>query len=106
MSGGGGTAQGAMMGEVDAFTLDGLKCYFPSADHLPHHFEVYRPGAYVVRIYFLRTNKKRGLNWDYKRTMGGEFGPAEQAELFKLVMQHKRRLLGEWHRKVCPDGRK
>jgi hypothetical protein len=64
------------MGKVDAFKLDGLKCYFPSADHLPQHFEVYRPGAYVVRIYFLRTNKKRGLNWDYKRMMGGEFGPA------------------------------
>jgi hypothetical protein len=94
------------MGEVEAFAIDGLKCYFPSADHLPHHFEVYRRGAYVVRIYFLRTNKKRGLNWDYKRQMGGEFGAAEQAELFGLVMKHKRRLLGEWRKKVSTDKRK
>ncbi|HET7232283.1 MAG TPA: hypothetical protein VFJ16_19915 [Longimicrobium sp.] len=94
------------MGEVEAFEVDGIKCYFPSADHLPHHFEVYRRGAYVVRIYFLRTNRKRGLNWDYKRNMGGEFAPAEQAVLFELVMKHKRRLLAEWRRKVSPDQRK
>lgn len=93
------------MGEVEAFAFEGLKCYFPSADHLPHHFEVYRRGAYVVRIYFLRTNRKRGLNWDYKRKMDGAFEPAEQAQLFEAVMQHKRRLLGEWHRKVCPERR-
>jgi hypothetical protein len=80
--------------------------YFPSADHLPHHFEVYRRGAYVVRIYFLRTNRKRGLNWDYKRQMGGELSPAEQEVLFDRVMKHKRRLLGEWRRKVSPDQRK
>ncbi len=93
------------MGEVDAFQIDGLKCYFPSADHLPQHFEVYRRGAYIVRIYFLRTNKKRGLNWDYKLQMAGEFAPAEQEMLFELVMKHKRRLLSEWNRKVCPDRR-
>ena len=94
------------MGEVDAFQIDGVRCYFPSADHLPQHFEVYRRGAYVVRIFFLRTGKRRGLNWNYKRKMEGEFGPAEQEMVFNLVMKHKRRLLGEWRRKVCPDRRK
>lgn len=94
------------MGEVDAFKIDGLKCYFASGDHLPQHFEVYRPGAYIVRIYFLRTNKKRGLNWDYKRQIGDGFESAERDLLFEHVMKHKRRLLREWHEKVCPDGRK
>ncbi len=44
-----------IMGEVDAFHVPGFKCYFPASDHYPQHFEVYRRGEYVVRIFFLRT---------------------------------------------------
>jgi hypothetical protein len=40
------------MGEVEAFAVPGIKCYFPSADHYPPHFEAYRQGAYVVRVFF------------------------------------------------------
>jgi hypothetical protein len=94
------------MGTVDAFQLEGLRCYFPSADHPPPHFEVYRRGGYVVRIYILATTKKRGLVWDYKRQMGTAFGPVEQKRLFKLVIKYRRKLLGEWKRKVCPERRK
>jgi hypothetical protein len=94
------------MGEVDAFELDGLKCYFPASDHYPQHFEVLSRGRYVVRIFFLRTNKKRGLNWEYKLRFGGEFSKADQEMLFEVVMRHKRRLLREWNQKVCPDRRR
>jgi hypothetical protein len=93
------------MGEVDAFRIDGCKCYYPSSDHYPHHFEVLRRGAYVVRVFFLRTNRKRGLSWEYKFELGGEFSRADQDVLFELVMRHKRRLLREWNEKVCPDRR-
>lgn len=93
------------MGEVDAFHIPGFKCYFPASDHYPQHFEAYRRGEYVVRIFFLRTGRKRGLNWEYKLQMRGEFGPAEQAALFEQVMKHKRRLLREWNAKVCLDRR-
>lgn len=94
------------MGEVDAFKIDGLKCYFPSNDHYPQHFEVLRRGGYVVRIFFLRTNRNRGLSWEYKLRLGGEFSPADQDVLFRMVMQHKRRLLREWNQKVSPDRRR
>jgi Domain of unknown function (DUF4160) len=94
------------MGDVEAFAVPGIKCYFPSSDHYPQHFEAYRRGAYVVRIFFLRTTRKRGLNWEYKLQMRrAEFGPADQQAIFELVMRHKRKLLREWNEKVCPDRR-
>ena len=94
------------MGEVEAFEIEGLKCYFPSADHYPHHFEVLRRGQYVVRVFFLRTTRKRGLSWEYKMQMGGEFSRADQEALFEMVMRHKRHLLAEFNRKVCPERRR
>lgn len=94
------------MGEVEAFEIEGLRCYFASADHYPHHFEVVRRGAYVVRIYFLRTTRKRGLNWEYKMQLGGTFSRADQEDVYAMVMRHKRRLLTEFNRKVCPERRR
>lgn len=94
------------MGEVDAFKIDGLKCYFPSNDHYPQHFEVLRRGGYVLRIFFLRTNKKRGLNWEYKLRLGGELSSMDEEVLFQMVMRHKRRLLREWNQKVSPGRRR
>lgn len=94
------------MGDVDAFQVPGFKCYFPASDHYPQHFEVYRRGEYVVRIFFLRTGRKRGLNWEYKLQMrGGCFDAAAQDVIYELVMKNKRRLLSEWNAKVCPDRR-
>lgn len=91
------------MGEVDAFQVPGLKCYFPSGDHYPHYFEVLRRGEYIIRVYFLRTSRKRGLNRDYKRQLGGELCAEDADALFALVMKNKRRLLREWNEKVCTD---
>jgi hypothetical protein len=94
------------MGDVEAFAVAGIKCYFPSADHYPQHFEAYRRGAYVVRIFFLRINRARGLNWEYKLQMrGSEFDAADRGALYAMVMKNKRKLLREWNEKVCPDGR-
>lgn len=71
---------------------------------LSHHFEAYRRGQYVVRIYFLRTTRKRGLNWDYKLQMrGGHFDAADRQVLYALVMRHKRKLLRQWRTQVCTE---
>ena len=94
------------MGDVEALAVPGIKCYFPSADHYPQHFEAYRRGAWVVRIFFLRTTRKRGLNWEYKMQMRGrQFAPEEQDIVYGLVLKKKRQLLREWNAKVCPDRR-
>lgn len=86
--------------------MPGFKCYFPAADHDPQHFEVYRRGEYVVRIFCLRTNRKRGLSREYKlRMRGGIFHPAQQDAIDQQVMKRKRKLLRDWNAKVCPDRR-
>jgi hypothetical protein len=72
------------MGEVDAFQVPGLKCYFPSGDHYPHHFEVLRRGEYIIRVYFPRTSRKRGLNWDYKRQLAESFAPKTRMRCSRL----------------------
>lgn len=92
------------MGEVDAFHVPGFKCYFPASDHYPPALRGLPPGG-VRGAHLLFARRKRGLKWEYKLQMRGEFGPAEQAALFEQVMKHKRRLLREWNAKVCLDRR-
>jgi hypothetical protein len=90
------------LGEVDAFSIPGLKCYFGSNDHYPQHFEVLKRGQWVIRVFFLRSTRKRGLSWDYKsRWKGAVVVVAEAQEILEMVLAHKRRLLSEWNKKVC-----
>jgi len=89
------------LGEVGAFSIAGLKCYFGSNDHYPQHFEVLKRGAWVIRVFILRSNRKRGLNWEYKnRWAGAVVSAAEEKEILEMVLSHKRRLLREWNEKV------
>lgn len=88
------------MGNVDAFALTGLKCYFGPNDHYPQHFHVLKAGEWLIRVFFLRSNRNRGLNWNYKYHWKGAVSAAEEQELLKQVLAHKRRLLREWNNKV------
>jgi len=85
------------LGDVKAFRVEGLKCYFGSNDHYPQHFEVSKRGCWVIRVYILRSNRKRGLNWEFKLGpwAAGPL-PAEKDEILALVLRHKRRLLRQW----------
>jgi len=90
------------LGDVDAFSLAGLKCYFGSNDHYPQHFEVLKSGKWVIRVFILRSSKKRGLNWNYKtRWQGAALHATEEQEILEMVLAHKRHLLNEWNSKVC-----
>lgn len=89
------------MGEVEAFSLPGLKCYFASADHYPAHFEVLRRGHWLIRVYFLRTSNTNGLVFAYKKApRRSKVSRADEEALFAMVMKHKRRLRREWNAKV------
>ncbi|HEX6912814.1 MAG TPA: hypothetical protein VF142_20570 [Longimicrobium sp.] len=91
---------------MKAFAVPGIKCYVPSSDHDPRHFEAHRRGAWVVRIFILRPTGRRGLNREYKMQMRGrQRTPEEQDIWFDLVMKKKRQLLREWNAKACPDRR-
>ena len=91
---------GACVGDVEAFSIPGLKCYFGSNDHYPHHFEILKRGAWAARVFFLQTTRKRGLRWEYKSQWKGRMTAAEESELLALVLKHKKRLLREWNEKV------
>ena len=89
------------MGEVDAFRVEGYRCYFGSEDHIPEHYEILRRGAWVIRVFFIRTSNKNGLVFEYKsRWSGPGVTPAEEATFLRLTLRHKRRLRREWRAKV------
>jgi hypothetical protein len=90
------------LGEVDAFSIPGLKCYFGSNDHYPQHFHVLKRGHWIIRVFILRSTRTLGLNWNYKfRWKGATLSPEEEGQLLRAVLAHKRRLLREWNDKVC-----
>ncbi len=41
------------MGELAAFSIEGMKIWFWSKDHNPPHFHVKRDGQYEYRVFFL-----------------------------------------------------
>lgn len=89
------------MGDVDAFDLPGLKCYFGSEDHYPQHFEALRRGQWRIRVFFLQTTRKRGLSFEYKKApRQADVSAQDEADLLAAVLKHKRRLLREWNLKV------
>jgi hypothetical protein len=89
------------MGDIDAFGLPGLKCYFGSEDHYPQHFEVLRRGQWRIRVFFLQTTRKRGLSFDYKKAARqSDVSVGDEADLLAMVLKHKRHLLREWNLKV------
>jgi hypothetical protein len=89
------------MGDVSAFNIPSLKCYFGSEDHYPQHFEVLKRGHWVIRVFFIRTSNRNGLVFEYKHHWCGRvLLPSEADELFRQTMRHKRRLRREWNQKV------
>jgi hypothetical protein len=88
------------VGVVNAFRLMGLRCYFGSNDHFPQHFEVLKRGCWIIRVFFLRSSRTRGLSWEYKKQWGNHVTAAEEAQLLRMVLAHKKRLLAEWKAKV------
>lgn len=100
-----GPYPGVTLGLVEAFSISGLKCYFGSNDHEPEHFEVLRPGAWVIRVFFLKSTRKRGLSWNYKHHWSGAVRARDEQEILEMVLAHRRRLLREWGVKVCDEGK-
>ena len=41
------------MGKVEAFTIEGLKVWINSSDHLPQHIHIAMRGKWEIRVFFL-----------------------------------------------------
>ena len=53
------------MGTVEAFTLDGLKLWINSSDHLPPHMHASRRGQWEIRIFFLECTDANRTEFGY-----------------------------------------
>jgi Domain of unknown function (DUF4160) len=86
------------VGKIDCIQIAGLRLWFNSSDHLPHHIHVTKTGEWEIRIYFLRCAEGR-LDFDVKWGVG----PPRKLrnELLAMILQNRVALLAEWERKVC-----
>lgn len=87
------------MPRVDAFAVPGLELWFNSDDHLPQHFHAEKPGAWEVRVFFMRDPS------DMFETVWPKFGSGKPSKgdlraLGKLVEEHRLALHTEWDTKV------
>jgi hypothetical protein len=70
------------VGAVDAFECEGLSLWFNSNDHLPPHLHAERPGAWEVRVHFLRERREMfDVVWS---TLKNSPGKAELRPLAEL----------------------
>ena len=90
------------MGQVEAFTLQGLKLWFNSSDHLPPHVHVKRRGDWEIRVFFLECTENY-LACEHK---WGRKNPsaADRSAILAAVLEHRVALLEEWERKVCKSN--
>lgn len=86
-----------LVGKVDCFQLPGLDAWFNSNDHLPPHLHVEKPGAWEVKVSFLRDSTEMIETLWSKRK-----GPtkANLKMIATAVEAHRDALLGEWEDKV------
>jgi len=87
------------LGRVEAFTLEGLKLWINSSDHLPPHIHAGRRGQWEIRVFFLECTDN-SLVFEIK---WGRKGPSavDRATILKAALQHRVALLEEWEEKVC-----
>ena len=88
------------MGRVEAFSIRGLDCWFPSLDHDPPHFHVRLAREWEIEVPILTTTV-RHLDWGPKwpPDFAGPRRPLRMM-LAGLVVEHRVSLLEEWERKV------
>lgn len=90
------------MGQVEAFTIQGLQLWFNSSDHLPQHLHVKRRGEWEIRVFFLECAENHLAHeqkWGRKKPSAGD-----RAAILAAVLEHQAALLDEWERKVCKSN--
>jgi hypothetical protein len=83
---------------VAAFTIDGLRMWFWSNDHIPMHFHVERPGEWEIAVDIM------GSVTELSYTVKWGSGPngSLRAQLLAQVNTHRVALVLEWSAKVNP----
>jgi hypothetical protein len=86
------------MSEVKAFSIAGLKLWFPSNDHEPPHFHAKRRGEWIFKVHFLQPpGEMLELVWTAKKK---QMSKADRGMLESKVEKHRLDLLREWEQKA------
>ena len=83
------------MGELTAFSIEGMKIWFWSKDHNPPHFHVKRDGQWEYRVFFLEVAVPM-----FERQWGKLLSRADRRLLTEKVIQHRDEIFREWEEKV------
>ena len=83
------------MARVEAFTIEGLTCWFYSNDHRPPHFHVKRANEWEARIFFLEVNEEDMIRLVWKKSNPSK---AHRDEIMRQSGLHRADLLAQWER--------
>ncbi len=86
------------MAKVRAFDLPGYDAWFNSADHLPPHFHVEKPGEWQVKVMFWRDRAEMfEIVWPKNpKRKGGKPRQAELVQIAEKVEAYRAELLQQW----------
>jgi hypothetical protein len=84
---------------VDAFAVPGLELWFNSDDHRPPHFHAEKPGAWEVRIFFMRDRSKM-FEVVWPKFGSGKPSKSDLRALGTASEKHRLALFTEWDTKV------
>lgn len=83
---------------VQAFSIPGIKMWFPANDHEPEHFHAEKKGEWQVRVFFMESesrmivvkeNQKRNKEIPSRRI---------RKLIVSNVLKHRAELLEEWEK--------
>lgn len=85
------------MPALEAISVDGIRLWFNSDDHMPPHFHASRPGEWEIRVYFTSSFDELDydVRWQVKR-------PRRKAlnDILASVQEARVELFEEWEEKV------
>ena len=83
------------MSKVKAFSIVGLKLWFPSNDHEPPHFHAKRSGEWEFRVFFL-LNDQAMFDAKWLKTAKTRMSKQDRQAIADMVNAHRDVLLQEW----------
>jgi len=88
--------------KLRAFELPGYDAWFNSADHLPPHFHVEKPGEWEIKVVFRKDRSEMFETvWPKNpKRKGAKPKPAELAHIAEKVEAHRAELLEQWEQVV------
>jgi Domain of unknown function (DUF4160) len=86
------------VGQVEAFNLQGCRCWMYTGDHDAPHFHAGVPDEWEIRVYFLTDPVEYDVKFRIRRIPSRKLG-----QLLDLAKAHRPELLEQWSRSNPDD---